>query len=259
MFTITDAEITRTLAAWIWPFLRITGLVMTAPVIGTRAVPARSRIILALALSFAIVPHLPAFPEISALSPAGLLAAVQQVVIGAAIGMVIRLVFVVVEIAGQIVAQQMGLGFASLVDPQTGLQVPVLSQFYIIIATLMFFSLDGHLLLIETLVDSFEVLPIGAGGLPAAGLEAVLAWSGLLFSGAIAIALPIIVALLVVNLSFGVMSRSSPQLNVFAVGFPVMILFGVFMVFLTLDKLEVHMRANFDSAFTAANELIARP
>jgi len=255
MFTISETEIMRLLAIWLWPFLRIAGMVMTAPVIGTRAVPGRTRIILAMALAAAIVPLTPPPPQVTVLSAGGLLIAAQQIVIGAAIGMVIRLVFVVVEIAGQVIAQQMGLGFAALVDPQTGLQVPVLSQFYIILTTLMFFSLGGHLVLISTLADSFTALPVGLHGIEREGLEAVLDWSRTLFSGAVAIALPIIVALLVVNLSFGVMARSAPQLNVFAVGFPVMILFGVFMVFLTLDKLELHVRGNFDNAFIVARAL----
>ncbi len=232
---------------------------MTAPVIGTRAVPGRTRIILSLALCLAIVPHVPALPPVALLSAGGLVITVQQLVIGAAIGLVLRLVFVVVELAGQIVAQQMGLGFASLVDPQTGLQVPVLSQFYIILTTLMFFSLDGHLILISTLVDSFTILPIGVAGIGSAGLELVLEWSSTLFSGALSIALPIIVSLLVVNLAFGVMARSAPQLNVFAVGFPVMILFGIFIIFLSLDTLEVHLRSNFDGAFAVARQILRSP
>ncbi len=232
---------------------------MTAPVIGTRAVPGRTRIILSLALCIAIIPHVPEPPKITMFSAAGILISTQQLVIGAAIGLVLRLVFVVVELAGQIVAQQMGLGFASLVDPQTGLQVPVLSQFYIILTTLMFFTLDGHLVLLSTLIDSFTILPIGLGGIGREGLELVLEWSSTLFSGALAIALPIIVSLLVVNLAFGVMARSAPQLNVFAVGFPVMIMFGVFMIYLTLDSLELHLRSNFDQAFAVAREILRTP
>ncbi len=259
MLTINEAEIMRLLGLWTWPFLRIVGLVMTAPVIGTRAVPGRARIILSLALCLAIIPHVPEPPKITMFSAAGILISTQQLVIGAAIGLVLRLAFVVVELAGQIVAQQMGLGFASLVDPQTGLQVPVLSQFYIILTTLMFFTLDGHLILLSTLVDSFTILPIGLGGIGREGLELVLEWSSTLFSGALAIALPIIVSLLVVNLAFGVMARSAPQLNVFAVGFPVMILFGVFMIFLTLDSLELHLRSNFDAAFAVAREILRIP
>lgn len=259
MLTVTEAELMRLLAVWAWPFLRIVGMVVTAPIVGTRTVPGRTRIILSLALCAVIVPLVPPPPEVVVLSPAGLLIAAQQLLIGAAIGLVLRLVFVVVELAGQIIAQQMGLGFASLVDPQTGLQVPVLSQFYIILTTLMFFSLEGHLILISTLVDSFKILPIGLSGIGREGVELVLDWSRSLFSGALAIALPIVVALLVVNLSFGVMARSAPQLNVFAVGFPVMILFGVFMVFLTLDTLEIHLRANFNAAFVVARELLRVP
>ncbi|MFT4583479.1 MAG: flagellar biosynthetic protein FliR [Gammaproteobacteria bacterium] len=258
MFSITDAEVLSLIGAWTWPFLRVGGLVMTAPVIGTRMVPGRVRIAYTLALCGVLVPLLPAPPEVVMLSPQGFLIAIQQVLIGAAIGLVVRIVFVVVEIAGQIVAQQMGLGFASLVDPQTGLQVPVLSQFYIVLATLMFFSLQGHLVLISTLVDSFTILPIGSGGIEREGLEVVLEWSKSLFSGALAIALPIVIALLVVNLAFGVMARSAPQLNVFAIGFPIMILFGVFMIFLTLDTLELHLRENLDAAFSVARGLLGK-
>ncbi len=257
MLTVTDTEIMHWLGVWTWPFLRVAGTIMTAPMIGTRSVPARTRIILVLALSAVIVPHTPPGPAgVALFSAAGLVISLQQVLIGAAIGLVIRLVFVIVELAGQIVAQQMGLGFASLVDPQTGLQVPVVSQFYIIVATLMFFAFDGHLLLIAALVDSFTALPIGTTGIGVAGLELVLEWSRGLFTGALAIALPIVVALLVVNLSFGVMARSAPQLNVFAVGFPVMILFGVFMVMLTVGSLETHLRASFDAAFAVVGAIL---
>jgi flagellar biosynthetic protein FliR len=256
MLTVNEAEIMRLLAVWVWPFLRIVGMVMAAPIVGTRVVPGRTRIILSLALCGAIAPLVPPPPAVEILSAVGLLVAIQQLLIGAAIGLVLRLVFVIVELAGQIVAQQMGLGFASLVDPQTGLQVPVLSQFYIILTTLMFFSLEGHLILISTLVDSFTILPIGVSGIGREGIELVLEWSRSLFSNALAIALPIVVALLVVNLSFGVMARSAPQLNVFVVGFPVMILFGVFMVFLTLDTLETHLRSNFNAAFVVVRGLL---
>lgn len=259
MFTISEAELLHLLGIWTWPFLRIAGMVMTAPIMATRVVPGRTRMILTLALCGVIVPLLPTPPPVEILSATGLLVGTQQLLIGAAIGLVIRLVFVVVEIAGQIVAQQMGLGFASLVDPQTGLQVPVLSQFYIILTTLIFFSLDGHLLLIATLVDSFVILPVGLTGIGRGGLDLVLDWSSTLFSGALAIALPIVVALLVINFAFGVMARSAPQLNVFAVGFPVMILFGVFMIYLTLGNLETHLRANFDAAFVVARELLRSP
>jgi len=249
----------RLLALWVWPFLRISGLVLTAPAIGTRVVPGRTRIILVLALSAVIVPLTPPAPEVVLFSPGGLLMAAQELVIGASIGLVIRIVFTVVELAGQIVAQQMGLGFASLADPQTGLQVPVLAQFYIIFTTLIFFSLGGHLILISALVDSFTIVPTGTRTIGRDGLEIVLEWSTTLFSGALAIALPIVVALLAVNLSFGLMARAAPQLNVFAVGFPIMIMFGIFMVMLTFDTLEYHVRLNLDSAFVVARNMLGAP
>ena len=256
MLSITDAELARLLSEWVWPFLRVAGMVMTAPAIGTRAVPGRVRVVLVLALCVAIVPLLGEPPAVEILSPAGIFVCLQQILIGASIGLIIRLVFVVAELAGQIVAQQMGLGFASLVDPQTGLQVPVISQFYIILATLLFFTFDGHLLLVTVLIDSFSIIPIGHDGIDRAGLMQVLTWSSTLFSGALVIALPIVVALLVVNLAFGVMARSAPQLNVFAVGFPVMILFGIFMIFLTVNTLSGQMSENYGRAFDVATEFL---
>ena len=137
--------------------------------------------------------------------------------------------------------------------------MPVLGQLYIILATLMFFAIDGHLVLIALLTESFFLLPVGPTGLTRLGFGAVLDWSGTLFSGAVNIALPVIISLLVVNLAFGVMAKSAPQLNIFAVGFPVMILFGVFLVFLTLGNLEAHLRHHFDAAFEMTRAVLARP
>ena len=155
----------------------------------------------------------------------------------------------VVELAGQVIAQQMGLGFASLVDPQTGLQVPVLSQFYITLATLMFLAFDGHLVMIAVLAESFVAIPISESGVTGLALGMVLDWTSALFAGALAVALPPIVALLIVNIAFGVVTRSAPQLNIFAIGFHVIILFGVFVCYLTLDGLSLHMKMQFDMAF----------
>ena len=127
MLSISDTEFASLISQWLYPFMRIAGLMMTAPVIGTRVVPGKIRVVVAIAIALVIVP-LAAVPDnIEVFSFAGLLVAAQQVLVGALIGVVLRLVFLVVELAGQIIAQQMGLGFASLVDPQTGLQVPVFS------------------------------------------------------------------------------------------------------------------------------------
>ncbi|NNM00258.1 MAG: flagellar biosynthetic protein FliR [Gammaproteobacteria bacterium] len=233
----TDAELLALLQHWIYPLLRVAGVLMAAPIIGTRTVPGRVRIIMTLSITAVMAPVLPVTEPIALLSGVGLATAAQQVLIGVAIGMVIRLMFTVLEMAGQVMAQQMGLGFASLVDPQSGAQVPVVSQFYIVFGTLMFLSLDGHLLLIEALYNSFSLIPVGGGGIGRSGIESLLEWSSQLFAMSLAIALPVIIALLVVNIALGVMARAAPQLNIFAVGFPVMIMFGIALIMLTFGSL----------------------
>jgi flagellar biosynthetic protein FliR len=144
--------------------VRISGFVMAAPVLGTRALPMRARMILVLAITSVVAPVVTPATHIEPLSAAGLLTVVQQVIVGATIGMVLRLTFMVFEFAGQFVAQQTGLGFAAMVDPTSGSQVPVLAHLYVILATLIFFVSDAHLVLIKLLAESFTLLPVGPHG-----------------------------------------------------------------------------------------------
>lgn len=258
MIELSDRELLGWLAAWLWPFLRISAFVLAAPVIGTRSVPARVRVVFALGLTVVLAPLAgPAtLPAAELLGAQGLLVAAHQVLIGAGLGLVLRMVFLVLEFAGQIVAQQMGLGFAAMVDPASGSQVPVISQFYVIVATLMFFVFDAHLKLIELLADSFSLLPIAGGGFAPAALSRVIAWSGELLGVGVMVMLPIVAALLVVNLAFGVMARAAPQLNIFAIGFPVMIILGTVMMVLTLGLLPMQVEALFASGFDTAYHLL---
>ena len=128
----------------------------------------------------------------------------------------------------------MGLGFAMAVDPQNGVQVPVLSQLYIILATLLFLALDGHLLLIASVVESYQLIPAGVSGIPATSLSAVVALGTMVFAGGILLALPALTALLLINIAFGIVTRTAPQLNIFAVGFPVTILAGLLIMFIVM-------------------------
>ena len=255
----SEAQILQLLGAWLWPFVRIGGFVMAAPVIGTRAVPLRIRMILVLALTGVLAPVVAPAAGVDPLSADGWLTTAHQLFIGATIGLVLRLAFFVFEFAGQLVAQQMGLGFASLVDPTSGAQVPVLAHFYIILATLLFFVFDAHLVLIELLADSFTLLPIGPQGITAAGADAVVRWSAGLIGDGLLLSLPIVVALLAINFALGVMGRAAPQLNLFAVGFPVMILIGIVLVLVTLDGFAGFTGGLFDDAFlTTRTALEAR-
>jgi flagellar biosynthetic protein FliR len=250
----TEAQIQAQVAAFIWPLLRISAMFVAIPLFSLRAVPARVRLILSVALTFVVMPLLPAFPAVAMFSYEGIGVAIAQVMIGLSTGFIVQLVFAAVVFAGQGVALSMGLGFASMVDPQNGQQVPVVAQLYVITSTLIFLSLDGHLLLIKMLLDSFTSLPIGIDGITKADIWAIIAWSSRMFAGGLLLAMPVIVSLLLVNISFGVATRAAPQLNIFSVGFPVTLMLGILLIWLTLpDVLD-----QFTGILTDAYELIGQ-
>lgn len=238
-----------------WPFLRISAVFLASPIFGSSSFPVRARVLLAVFITALIVPSLPMVPEIDMLGAAGLLVGGQQVIIGLAMGFILQMVFAAAVIAGQSLAMAMGLGFAMSVDPQNGVQVPVLSQLYMILATLLFLGVNGHLLLIKFLVNSFTLLPVGLTGLRQDfGLDVVL-WASQMFLGALVIALPALTALLLINIAFGVVTRAAPQLNIFAVGFPVTILAGFALTFLTLPSVLSQLTYMFDVGLTHAFQL----
>lgn len=254
----TSAELLALVQHWLWPFFRVAGLLMAAPVIGSRTVPVRIRIVLAGAITMVLAPVIPQPPVIAPFSAEAFLVTVQQVAIGLGMGFAVRLVFMVLELAGQIIGQQMGLGFAVMVDPQSGAQVPTISQLYVIVATLMFLSLNGHLLMLKVLADSFRTLPVGTGGISHAGLWHLIGWGGWLLSNAVLLALPAIAALLIINLAFGVITRAAPQLNIFAVGFPVMILLGTGVILVSMPALQPHLVRMLNEALGLARQLVTR-
>ena len=252
----TSAELTAWIGSFLWPLFRVGAMVGAAPIFGSRVVPVRIRLGLALAITLVIVPLLPPAPAVDPLSGTALVITFNQLLIGLALGFSLRLVFSAVEIAGQIIGQLMGLGFASMIDPENGVQVPVVSQFYSVCAMLLFLAFNGHLLLIEMIANSFHTLPISTHGIPLDGLRAVADWGGQMFTGAVLVALPAICALLLVNLAFGVMMRSAPQLNIFAVGFPITLLIGMIIMLVTLPALPGQLSAMSDQIFSLMRYLV---
>lgn len=239
--------------AWVgdffWPFLRISALFLASPVFGARTVPVRIRIILAVVVTLLIQPTLPFIPTVEPLSSEGLLIILQQLGIGLVMGMVLQIMFATLVMAGQTMATTMGLGFASTVDPQNGIQVTMLGQFYLIFATLFFLAIDGHLLLIEMLANSFVALPIGGELLSIDIFWNISLFAAEMFIASVLIALPVMVGVLLVNLGFGVMTRAAPQLNIFAVGFPTTMLAGFILMFLSLPVLFPLLLNLFNSSF----------
>jgi flagellar biosynthetic protein FliR len=228
----------ETLLAWIalWaaPFLRLSGMFAIAPIFSAAGFNARTRGVLAVLTAALVAPMLPPPPVEDVFSSDGLLMAIREIGIGFAIGFILQIAFGAAVYAGQAAAMVMGLGFAMAVDPQNGIQVPVISQFYVILATLLFLSLDGHLVLLATIVDSYEVLPAMVSGMPITSISNIVALGGQVFAGGVLLALPVIATLLLVQVSLGVMTRAAPQLNIFAVGFPLTIIAGLVVLFLTM-------------------------
>jgi flagellar biosynthetic protein FliR len=234
---ITTGQLEAWVALYLWPFIRIGGCLMVAPVFGAAFIPARSRLILAGAITLLVAPLLPA-TNIAPFSGPGFVVAAQQLLIGLAMGFVVQIVFDALSMAGQLLANSMGLSFAFNVDPLRGTGTPVIGQFYSIFVTLTFLALNGHLTLLETLVDGFRTLPVGTTGIGPAGAMQIVTWGGRIFSGALLVSLPGVTALLIVNLAFGVVSRAAPSLNLFAIGFPVTLVCGLVVVMLGLPSVQ---------------------
>ncbi|MGM0592961.1 MAG: flagellar biosynthetic protein FliR [Pseudomonadota bacterium] len=235
--TLGMAEITGWLGGFLWPFFRIGAMFMLAPVIGSTNVPMRVRLMLALAVTVVVYPSLPQVPAVTPFSWPALGIIFQQLLTGLALGFALLLVFGAVVTGGQIIAMQMGLGFATMVDPQNGTQVPVLSQLYTLMTTLLFLSMDAHLVMIQLLAESFRVLPIAEVGMDRDAFHALAGWGTNLFAGALWLALPAVASLLLVNTAFGVMARAAPQLNIFAIGFPFAMIMGFVVILFSLPNL----------------------
>lgn len=246
---LTTLDISQWISSFMWPFVRFGAMFLVAPIFGARTVPVRIRVVLAVALAVLVQPRVGQVPVAEFLGPGWVLLMVQQVLIGVLMGVILQVAFSAVVIAGQTIATSMGLGFASAVDPQNGVQVTMVGQFYTIIATLMFLALNGHLALIEILALSFEMAPLSLSAYSVDGLWQMVLWSGQMFAGAVLVSLPVVVGVLMVNLAFGIVTRAAPQLNIFAVGFPVTMLVGFVLMLVSMPTLEPVLPALFENSF----------
>ena len=216
----------------LWPFLRIGAMLLAVPVLSIDAVSVRIRVLLTLALTLMIYP-LVDWPTIDPVSAEGLAEIVNQILIGVLMGFFLQIVTAAVVVGGQAIANAMGLSMATMVDPGLG-TVPLMSQFLLILATLIFLSVGGHMLVIGILLRSFETFPVGVAFIGEANFGALIEWSAMIFLGGVLLALPVMVALLLVNIGVGVITRAAPSLNIFAVGFPVFFLTGYTVLILSM-------------------------
>lgn len=249
MIQISTAQWYGWIAAFIFPFLRILGLVLADPMLGNRAVAIPAKVGLAIFLSLLLAPVLPAMPAVQPASAPGVFIAVQQLLIGLAMGFALRIALTAAEMAGQLAGLQMGLGFAVFFDPQTSAQTAVVGQFFGLFATLIFLALNGHFIVLSALVDSFHSLPVTLEPVHAIAWRNLVAWAGIIFTTGLWIALPMVAALLVANIAVGIMSRAAPQLNIFAVGFPITLAAGLMSLYLAAPSVGASLGRLFEETW----------
>jgi flagellar biosynthetic protein FliR len=243
--------------ALLWPMLRISALLVAAPIFSLRAVNLRIRIVLALAITWLVYP-LHDWPTLDPLSAPGLMEIGNQLMIGLLMGLMLQIVTSSILIAGQSIANAIGLSMATMIDPNMG-NVPVISQFLLVLATLVFVGLGGHAMLLGLVVESFNTLPIGKSLVADVAWRQLVVWSSMLFLGALLTALPVMVALLLINIGLGIATRAAPSLNIFSVGFPAMIFAGFAVLVFALPSIGARIQWLWIQGFTQVRTLAGLP
>ena len=256
VFSVTSEQLSVWMLAFLWPFVRILALISTAPIFSEAAVPRSAKVALAALLAVVVAPTLGAFPNVPLVSAGGFWIMVQQVLIGTAMGFSMRLVFAMVQAAGEYAGLQMGLSFASFFDPTSGGNTMVVARILNVIAMLIFLATDGHLTLIMTLVESFRILPISDAPLVARGWMVLVLAAGQIVAGGLMLALPLIAILLTLNLAMGILNRASPQFSIFAVGFPITLLAGMGLLQVLMPYMAPFLAPRFSAGFATLLEVL---
>lgn len=255
MISYTDTTIYTWLGSFLWPLSRILGLISVAPVLGHNTVPITAKIGLGVILALIVAPTLTNIPPVNPASVSGLLILAQQLIIGLAMGFAMRIIFIAVDMAGTITSMTMGLGFASFFDPQTQGQTVAISQFLSMMVTLVFLAINGHLILIEGLVESFTTLPIAMGSINPQGYFQIANWGGAIFSAGVQLSMPMVAALLISNIALGILTRSAPQLNLYGIGFPILLGVGLLVLTLVLPYLAGPLQGLIQQGFNVSQQL----
>lgn len=251
MISLTTVQLDAWIAAFAYPLIRILAFIAAVPLWSTAGIPRRTRLMLAIAIAIALVPMLPPMPSVAPGSLAGLWILFMEMLIGIGMGFAARIVFAAVDLAGEFIAAQMGLGFATFYDPMSSSQTPVIAEFLGLIGLMLFLSINGHLIFVATLAQSFQAIPVSANPLGAASWMNLAELAGKIFSAGLLIALPIIVALMIINVALAVLTRAAPQLNIFSLGFPLTLLGGFFALAISMNYLAVPIQALYEYAMSA--------
>ncbi|HEK1684641.1 TPA: flagellar type III secretion system protein FliR [Pseudomonas putida] len=258
MLELSAAQIGTWVATFILPLFRVAAVLMTMPVFGTRMLPARIRLYVAVAITVVIVPGLPPLPEFEPLSVRGVLLCAEQIIVGALFGFSLQMLFQAFVVAGQIVAIQLGMAMASMIDPANGVNVAVVGQFLTMLVSVLFLLMNGHLVVIEVLTESFTTLPVG-NALVVAHFWEIAGRLGWVLGAGLVLILPVIAALLVINIAFGVMTRAAPQLNIFSIGFPLTLVLGLGIFWVGLADILSHYQQLASEALQWLRELARAP
>lgn len=238
MIALTEAQLIAWISPVLWPFLRVLAVFTAAPIFSSKAFPLRARIALAFFIAFAAQPSLQGQPIISITGPEAMGAVIQQVGIGLAIGFTVRLVFAAVELAGEVVGFQMGLGFASFFNPALNTQSSAVARFFGHMAAFLFVVMNGHVLVLMAVIKSFEAFPVDQNFLEALQQMKLYNLGSDLFASGLWIALPMVGMLMFANLALGIVSRVAPQMNIYAIGFPITLAVGLIGITATLPMLD---------------------
>lgn len=251
MISFTSAQLDLWIASFIFPLTRILAVAATAPFLSNAAMPRRVRLILGIALTVAIAPILPPMPAVTPASGQGLWIMAQQVLIGIGMGFSMRIIFTAIDMAASIIGFQMGLGFATFYDPQSASQTSVIANFVTLVATLLFLAINGHLIYFSVMANSFTLIPISATPLQASSWQLLAAMGSKIFSLGLLLSLPVIVVLMITNLALGILNRAAPQLNLFAIGFPITMALGFVSLGLMMSYLAVPLEQLFNEGINA--------
>lgn len=231
MIPINGVQLELWIASFLWPFIRILAMLATAPVFDNRTVQRRTRVALAALIAMLMMPLLPAPPVLSSAEAIPVL--LQQILVGVAMGFSMRLVFAAFEMAGDLIGLQMGLAFAQFIDPARGTQTPLIGSFLGVLASLVFLVIDGHLLVIAAVVQSFELVPVSAN-MSVVNSQNIAQAGSIMFMLALQISLPVLAAVLISNIVLGILARAAPQLNVMSIGFSITIGVGLWVLWVSL-------------------------
>jgi len=256
MIEVTSTQLQLWLVSFLWPFCRISAFLVAAPLLGHSSVPNQAKIGLAALITVVVAPGLPPLPDTPVVSWAGLGIMIEQLLIGIAIGLTMRVTFAVVQAAGDFIGLQMGLAFATFFAPDSGANTMILARLLYMITLLMFLAFNGHLAVLEILAGTFSSLPIGTVTFNPSAWEMLARYGSTIFASGLLLALPLVASLLIINLAMGILNRSAPQLTVFSVGFPITLLVGLILLMVLMTDLGRFLERLFGNGLEFLQQLL---